>query len=198
MSKPLTPMGQCYLDVLTLFGMGGWADATVKAWFSNVLIPGGGTPDEIRAAAVAVVSDGPPSRPHEIIAAIVREIRRARQAEIHAREASDRRAAESPSGEGCPWCEGTGWVSVPHCHQPDQALEKGYLATHAVSCRCPAGLRMPGHSMTLDQYEVQNPRWLEQLAEARARAKAEWMARGTTTEMDNRLEAILARSRRHH
>lgn len=167
-----------------LFGASDWIDASAAAWISDVFIPCGYTADELDAAAVTVARGGPPAKPHEILNALLGELRESRARDLMAREEQSRRSAPAdgdPSGV-CPDCHGSGLAVVPHEPQPALAQAKGYLATHAVTCRCAAGLRMArvcrdhngAASMTLEDYESRHGRgWREAVTEARRKQAAD-------------------------
>ena len=183
-----------------LYGAGGWMDASVAVWIQDVLIPGGTTPEEMKAVALAVARSGAPPKPHEILSAMLAELKRVRAAAILARDEQARFGGGQVGPDGCATCDGSGWAIVPHCPQPERALEKGFLATCAVTCSCHHGRRMTATNqrgegaMSLAAYEVQNPRWREQMARERARQRAEWMAEGETSEL-GRLVGRLCRKR---
>lgn len=183
-----------------LFGCGSWVDASVETWIRDVFVPGGMTPDEMKAAALAVARDGPPGKPHEILNALLTAARSARAAELMARDAQDREGGADVSVPGCTLCEGTGWVTVPQRPQPADAEAKGYLQTCAVTCRCVAGLRLSGvvrdhrdqASMTLEQYEARFGRgWPDEVRWWRKKQAADGQIKAATKGWDEAAERIL-------
>lgn len=142
---------------------------TVGAWVEEVFVPGGATPDELRAAALDVVRGGPPKFLNELLPALLVSVKQARADALLAREEQEREGKPAVGAPVCRDCDGSGWAVVPA--RPAKTYPSGALQTCAVACSCIAGVRIAtvarNHRkeppMDLAAYERLNPGWREEL-----------------------------------
>lgn len=177
-----------------LFGAGDWVDDSVASWIRDVFVPGGITPEEMLQAAIDVARGGPPDKPHQILTALNDAVRARRADAIMARATQERLGGLDETIPTCRHCDGSGWVIVPHCPQPAIAAAKGYLATHAVRCRCGVGQRASkksAESMTLDRYESDNADWRDEMAWWKCRSEAEARVGFETSKWDELVTKLL-------
>ncbi len=181
------------------FGLTDKQAATVAVWVADVFMPSGADVRELHAAALDVLKGGPPRFLNELLPVLLDAVRAIRTQEVMAREENLRQNTPVVGALPCAACRGVGMATVPQRPQPPDAVRLKYLATWLLPCKCMAGVRVATRgfvnhrkeaSLTLEQYERDNPDWQEEFDWWRKHEAAQGYVAGATSEWASLVERM--------